>query len=54
VRGVLSPTVIEMRRGSAHREPVGRAKPLRNKAEKQIERQLVPVLAGAFRGASSG
>jgi AcrR family transcriptional regulator len=27
---------------------------LRNKSEKQIERQLVPVLAGAFRGTSSG
>ena len=27
---------------------------LRNKSEKQIERQLVPVLAGAFRGTISG
>jgi AcrR family transcriptional regulator len=27
---------------------------LRNKSEKQIERRLVPVLAGAFRGTSTG
>jgi AcrR family transcriptional regulator len=27
---------------------------LRNKSEKQVERLLVPVLAGAFRGATSG
>lgn len=27
---------------------------LRNKSEKQLERVLVPVIAGAFRGASSG
>jgi hypothetical protein len=27
---------------------------LRNKSEKQIARQLVPVLAGVFRGTSSG
>lgn len=32
--------------------PVGAE--LRNKSEKQIERQLVPVLAGTFRGTSSG
>jgi len=32
--------------------PVGAE--LRNKSEKQIERQLVPVLAGAFRGTISG
>jgi hypothetical protein len=32
--------------------PVGAE--LRNKSVKQIERQLVPVLAGAFRGTSSG
>ena len=27
---------------------------LGNKSEKQIERLLVPILAGAFRGTSSG
>ena len=27
---------------------------LRNKSEKQLERLLVPVIAGAFRGTSSG
>jgi AcrR family transcriptional regulator len=32
--------------------PVGAE--LRNKSEKQIERLLIPVLAGAFRGASAG
>jgi AcrR family transcriptional regulator len=32
--------------------PVGAE--LRNKSQKQVERLLVPVLAGAFRGASSG
>ena len=32
--------------------PVGAE--LRNKSEKQIERRLVPVLAGAFRGTSTG
>jgi AcrR family transcriptional regulator len=32
--------------------PVGTE--LRNRSEKQIERVLVPVIAGAFRGASSG
>jgi AcrR family transcriptional regulator len=32
--------------------PVGAE--LRNKSEKQVERLLVPVLAGTFRGASSG
>ena len=32
--------------------PVGAE--LRNKSEKQLERLLVPVIAGAFRGASSG
>lgn len=32
--------------------PVGAE--LRNKSEKQIERRLVPVLAGAFRGTSAG
>ena len=32
--------------------PVGTE--LRNKSEKQLERLLVPVLAGAFRGTSSG
>jgi len=31
--------------------PVGAE--LRNKSEKQLERLLVPVLAGAFRGATS-
>jgi hypothetical protein len=31
--------------------PVGAE--LRNKSEKQIERLLVPVLAGTFRGAST-
>jgi hypothetical protein len=33
-------------------EPVGAE--LRNMSEKQVERLLVPVLAGTFRGASSG
>ena len=32
--------------------PVGAE--LRNRSEKQIERRLVPVLAGAFRGTSTG
>jgi hypothetical protein len=32
--------------------PVGAE--LRNKSEKQIERLLVPVLAGIFRGTSTG
>ena len=32
--------------------PVGAE--LRNKSEKQIERRLVPVLAGTFRGTSAG
>jgi hypothetical protein len=32
--------------------PVGAE--LRNKSEKQIERLLVPVLAGTFRGTSTG
>jgi len=32
--------------------PVGAE--LRNKSEKQIERRLVPIVAGTFRGTSTG
>jgi AcrR family transcriptional regulator len=58
IPGVKEPELIFRTRCSAGLlnwlvlAPVGAE--LRNKSERQIERQLVPVLAGAFRGTSTG
>jgi AcrR family transcriptional regulator len=58
VQGVREPELIFRTRCAAGLlnwlvlAPVGAE--LRNKSEKQIERQLVPVLAGTFRASSSG
>ncbi|HEY1509908.1 MAG TPA: TetR family transcriptional regulator [Solirubrobacteraceae bacterium] len=58
LRGVTEPELIFRTRCAAGLlnwlvlAPVGTE--LRNKSEKQIERRLVPVLAGTFRGTSAG